>query len=102
MNVESQEITSIVNQDDSFPKTPPLREGVTKDRNQWAFGRRSSEEGLQEVVLIVNDIPDQLDLMATLLQQSGYQIITAVDGYQGYEVALTERPDLIISDVTMP
>jgi PAS domain S-box-containing protein len=96
MNVESK-----LNQDDKNPGTFPLPEGVAKGRNQLAFSRRSSE-GVQEVVLIVNDLAEQLDLMSTLLQQSGYHIITAVHGREGYEVALAQRPDLIISDVMMP
>jgi PAS domain S-box-containing protein len=40
--------------------------------------------------------------MGTFLGQSGYHVITAQDGCEGYEVALAERPDLIISDVSMP
>ncbi len=53
-------------------------------------------------VLIVNDLPEQLSLMDRLLRKAGYSVITAVDGQEALEVAKRERPDLVISDVTMP
>ncbi|HEU4510586.1 MAG TPA: PAS domain S-box protein [Pyrinomonadaceae bacterium] len=53
-------------------------------------------------MLIVNDEPDQLTLMGTLLQKAGYSVITAEDGARGLALARTERPDLVISDVSMP
>lgn len=53
-------------------------------------------------VLIVNDEPDQLTLMGSLLKKAGYSILTAVDGIDGLTIAQRERPDLVISDVTMP
>ena len=53
-------------------------------------------------VLIVNDEPDQLRLMRGLLHKAGYTVLTAGDGREGFDLAKSERPDLVISDVTMP
>ena len=53
-------------------------------------------------VLIVNDDPDQLKLMGSLLAKAGYSVVTAVDGLDGINLARRERPDIVISDVTMP
>ena len=53
-------------------------------------------------VLIVNDEPDQLRLMRTLLNKAGYSVFTAEDGVEGLAQAKRKRPDLVISDVTMP
>jgi PAS domain S-box-containing protein len=53
-------------------------------------------------VLIVNDEPDQLRLMQGLLNKAGYSVLTADDGREGFALAKRERPDLVISDVTMP
>lgn len=53
-------------------------------------------------VLIVNDVTDQLEMMAQLLRQSGYGILTAPNGREALEMAATECPDLIVSDVSMP
>ena len=53
-------------------------------------------------VLIVNDEPDQLTLMGSLLHKAGYTVLTAEDGLEGLNLARRERPDLVISDVSMP
>jgi PAS domain S-box-containing protein len=56
----------------------------------------------ENTVLVVNDTPDQLELMSILLNTAGYKVFTASDGREGFEVAQRERPDLLISDVLMP
>ncbi|HEU0252595.1 MAG TPA: PAS domain S-box protein, partial [Pyrinomonadaceae bacterium] len=53
-------------------------------------------------VLIVNDEPDQLTLMESLLRKAGYSVLTAEDGVDGLALAKRDRPDLVISDVSMP
>lgn len=53
-------------------------------------------------VLIVNDDPDQLKLMGSLLAKAGYSVVTAADGVDGLTLAKRERPDAVISDVSMP
>jgi PAS domain S-box-containing protein len=53
-------------------------------------------------VLIVNDEPDQLTLMSNLLLKAGYSVLTAEDGLIALSLARQKRPDLVISDVTMP
>jgi PAS domain S-box-containing protein len=53
-------------------------------------------------VLIVNDEPDQLTLMGSLLRKAGYTVLTAEDGREGLTLAKRDRPDLVISDVSMP
>lgn len=56
----------------------------------------------EDTVLIVNDIPEQLWLMDSLLRKAGYEVITAGDGAEAFDVAKGKRPDVIISDVSMP
>jgi CheY-like chemotaxis protein len=53
-------------------------------------------------VLIVDDSPTALVWQLLLLQGEGYDTLTATDGAEGVRVALLERPDLILLDVTMP
>lgn len=53
-------------------------------------------------ILIVDDSPDKLELMAFMLRQTGYQVATAFDGRECLEIAHRLIPDLIISDVSMP
>jgi two-component system, cell cycle sensor histidine kinase and response regulator CckA len=65
----------------------------------------SREGGAAEpdaLVLIVDDAPDNLALTGMILRREGYGVITAGDGLEGYELALSARPDVVISDLTMP
>src|SRR5689334_21049491 len=101
MSVE-RNVVSTVNQGRTYSMAPPLSGSALKGPRPAAVRGRMSEEGAQELILLVNDLPDQLDLMSTLLRKSGYHVVTAEDGREGYEVALAARPDLIISDVSMP
>jgi len=53
-------------------------------------------------LLVVEDIPDILDLMEATLKFKGYRVITARNGQEALEVIQKERPALIISDILMP
>jgi DNA-binding response OmpR family regulator len=59
-------------------------------------------EPSQKRILVVDDEPDVLESVAFALEKEGYQVITAVDGYQGYGAARLEEPDLVILDVMLP
>lgn len=61
-----------------------------------------SQNGHRDSVLIVNDIPEQLGLMEGLLKKAGYDVLTAENGQDAFEVAKQEQPDVVISDVSMP
>ena len=60
------------------------------------------EGRVENTILVVNDQPDQLELMSTLLRHAGYHVLNAFDGREGFEIARRERPDMVISDVLMP
>lgn len=53
-------------------------------------------------VLIVDDEAHIVQVVSLKLRNAGYEVITAVDGEEGLEVALRERPDLVITDFQMP
>ena len=53
-------------------------------------------------VLIVDDSPTALAWQRLLLQGERYETLTACNGAEGIRVAMRERPDLILLDVTMP
>ena len=53
-------------------------------------------------ILVVEDNAANLELVRYLLAFSGYTVMEARDGLQGVEIALQERPDLIICDLQMP
>jgi two-component system NtrC family sensor kinase len=56
-----------------------------------------------EKILIIDDRRENLLFLAnSVLRPEGYEVITAVDGKQGFDKAVAEKPDLIITDLKMP
>jgi len=56
-----------------------------------------------EKILIIDDRRENLLFLAnSVLRPEGYEVITAMDGKQGYDKAMAERPELIITDLKMP
>ena len=53
-------------------------------------------------VLIVDDDQRVLELLVDLLELEGYEVATASDGAEGFELAHSCAPDVVISDVVMP
>ncbi len=53
-------------------------------------------------VLIVDDEPEMVELIALILAASGVDLLTAHDGQRALEIAREERPHLVITDVMMP
>jgi CheY-like chemotaxis protein len=52
--------------------------------------------------LVVDDDATNRQIVTTLLAHSGYEVHEASDGREGLEVALSVRPQLVISDILMP
>jgi two-component system OmpR family response regulator len=53
-------------------------------------------------ILVAEDDEVTRQLMCMTLERQGFDVVTAEDGIQAYEFALIQRPDLIITDVSMP
>jgi DNA-binding response OmpR family regulator len=53
-------------------------------------------------VLVADDDPDILQLVAFRLERAGYEVITVSDGQQALETARERLPDLAVLDVMMP
>ena len=53
-------------------------------------------------ILIVEDDDVARELLCQTLARQGYDVTMAEDGVKGYELALSLRPDLIITDIYMP
>jgi twitching motility two-component system response regulator PilH len=53
-------------------------------------------------ILVVDDSPTDLRLITAALQSEGYQLITASDGEEALEKALSERPTLLVLDIILP
>ncbi len=52
-------------------------------------------------ILIVDDDPDFVEIMRTILTSRGYAVITAANGAQALQQVAAARPDLMILDIMM-
>ena len=52
--------------------------------------------------IIVEDHPDLMEILSLQLETLGFSVISANNGMEGVEKAITEKPDLILMDIMMP
>ncbi len=53
-------------------------------------------------ILLVEDNEMNRDMLSRRLIRNGYEVCLAMDGQQGADMALSERPDLILMDMSLP
>ena len=53
-------------------------------------------------ILLVEDNEMNRDMLSRRLIRNGYEVFYAKDGQQGVNMALSERPDLILMDMSLP
>ena len=53
-------------------------------------------------ILLVEDNEMNRDMLSRRLVRNGYEVFLAMDGQQGADMALSERPDLILMDMSLP
>lgn len=57
---------------------------------------------MAQKILLIEDNPDLANLLSLYLRSGGYKEVLAQNSAQGISTALTERPDLIITDLFLP
>ena len=57
---------------------------------------------LSKKILVVDDDPAILTMVAEKLKENGYAVVTAKDGEETLKVVSAEKPDLIILDLVLP
>jgi CheY-like chemotaxis protein len=53
-------------------------------------------------LLVVEDNEMNRDMLSRRLERRGYEVICAVNGAEGVDMAKRERPDLVLMDLSMP
>ncbi|MBI5312433.1 MULTISPECIES: response regulator [Methylocystis] len=53
-------------------------------------------------ILLVEDNEMNRDMLSRRLRRNGYEVVIAIDGQQGVEMAAAESPDLILMDMSLP
>ncbi|TAF05636.1 MAG: response regulator [Nostocales cyanobacterium] len=83
------------------------RELITRDlsaslENIESNSQTQTLSNTEQLVLVVDDNPDMRGYVSDILRHNGYQVATARNGYEGYNLAREILPSLIITDLMMP
>jgi len=57
---------------------------------------------VKEKILIVEDSPPNMRLIEMTLRLKGYELLEATDGEEALNMAISQKPDLIIMDLNLP
>ena len=79
-----------------------VAEAIVIPRELRRVAREPREEITGKKILIIDDEPDFVIFLQALLEDNGFEVVTASDGAMGLEKAKAEKPDLITLDVSMP
>ena len=60
------------------------------------------QQGGRKKILVLDDEPNVVTHLETLLRDNGYDTVSAGNGREGMEKARSEKPDLITLDISMP
>ena len=63
---------------------------------------KSKKKAESAKILVVDDEPDYVTTIRCRLEWSHYEVITATNGAEAIEKAISERPDLVLLDTNMP
>ena len=74
---------------------------MNAETNSLAHSLRDAA-GNSDLVLIVDDVPDNLAVLHDALDESGYTVLVATNGEQALARAAQARPDVVLLDAVMP
>jgi CheY-like chemotaxis protein len=57
---------------------------------------------MAQSILVVDDEAHIVQVLSLKLRNAGYEVLSAVDGEEGLEIACRELPDMVITDFQMP
>ena len=92
------EVQSVISKGTKVSFTIP---GLRSDADAENSTPASDSDHFKTSMLVVEDNPDILNYISTSLKDK-YRILTATNGNIGIETAVSEMPDIIISDIMMP
>ncbi|MCS6808746.1 MAG: adenylate/guanylate cyclase domain-containing protein [Bacteroidota bacterium] len=78
-----------------IPSSSKLISSLSGDSNQ-------GDSDAAPYILIVDDVPVNLQALESILQTRGFRVLKATNGEQALELVAQEKPDLILLDVMMP
>jgi CheY-like chemotaxis protein/anti-sigma regulatory factor (Ser/Thr protein kinase) len=77
-------------------------ESEPRQGSTFSFVLPKSQQFLRANLLIIDDDPEMLELLSTLLTSEQYNVRTARDGAEGLEQMRRQSPDMVVLDLAMP
>jgi CheY-like chemotaxis protein len=87
---------------DIKPTVPTMTPNAAAGAPATQAGASNGVDLPQSTVLVVDDNPQNVELLQAFLEQLGVRIITAADGVEALERVKEHNPDLILLDIMMP
>jgi signal transduction histidine kinase len=84
------------------PNSTPANASPLQNAGRSGRGHRASDTNSPGLVLIVDDIPANVRLLASILKIAGFNTISAESGPQALEMLNEHSPDVMLLDVMMP
>ena len=79
---------------------------MSEEQNNLNEGAESATAGnganAGKTILVADDESHILHVVSLKLRNAGFRVVTARDGAEAFEMALQEKPDLVITDYHMP
>jgi adenylate cyclase len=87
-----------------FLGSQPAGTSLATDSNRQVTGNGYGREGQRAIphILVVDDVPANVELLEALLITDGYTVTTAADGHEALKFVAENEPDLVLLDVMMP
>ena len=76
--------------------------GTKKAESAPANPTPAAQQTTDKKILIVEDDTYLRDFYAELITSEGYHVVTAVNGFDGFNQVLAQKPDLVLTDLMMP
>ena len=57
---------------------------------------------MQQTILVADDESHILNVVSLKLRNAGFNVLTATDGQEALDIAIQDKPDLLITDYHMP
>jgi class 3 adenylate cyclase len=84
----------------SGQKTPAPSSSIPNTVAGTGYGREGKRSKAH--ILVVDDVPANVELLEALLITDGYDVTTAADGHEALDFVAEDEPDLVLLDVMMP
>jgi DNA-binding response OmpR family regulator len=78
------------------------RVDVTSDRADGITATASARSGDVPLVLVIDDDPAAVASLAMMLEDHGFRVLTAQNGFHGLRVFSEQKPAAVLTDVIMP